>query len=273
MIESFIIAESGGTKTDWVLIQNGLIKDRRTTESYHPIRMDDDFRDRLVEDWKQLNSWVDLPLYFFGAGCFRDSGRQIAFSMLREVFDHIHVRSDLDAAAIALFGNEQGSFAILGTGSVFAHWDGNSITSIKGGLGYQEGDEGSGYYFGKLVLQAAQTGELSDRQKRELLEVYTEDIPDFSAPTSIDRNVVASLSVKLSGNIHFEKFHAENIELFFERYIDLTPGNATLGIVGSYGFHHRDWVNEIAVERGIKINRFIERPIDNLVEQSACFIE
>lgn len=273
MIESFIIAESGGTKTDWVLIQNGLIIDRRTTESYHPIRLDDDFRERMLEDWKQFTSWVGLPLYFFGAGCFNDSGRQVALSMLSEVFQHIYVRSDLDAAAIALYGNRPGYFAILGTGSVFAHWDGSSITSIKGGLGYQEGDEGSGYYFGKLVLQAAQSGMLTDRQNCELFEVHTEDIPDFSAPTSIDRNAVASLSVKLSGNMHFEKFHAENIELFFERYIDLTEENTALGIVGSYGFHHRDWVNEIAVERGITINRFIERPIDNLVEQSACFIE
>ena len=67
-------------------------------------------------------------------------------------FQHVRVYSDLLGACHSVLGKNQGTVAILGTGSVVCHFNGNEITEIQGGLGYLLGDEGSGYFFWEFVV-------------------------------------------------------------------------------------------------------------------------
>ena len=57
------------------------------------------------------------------------------------------------AAARALCGNEKGIACILGTGSNSCYYNGKRIVKNSPGLGYVLGDEGSGAYLGKKVIQ------------------------------------------------------------------------------------------------------------------------
>src|SRR6476619_192523 len=57
------------------------------------------------------------------------------------------------AAAKALCGNEKGIACSLGTGSNSCYYNGNKIIKNSPGLGYILGDEGSGAYLGKKVIQ------------------------------------------------------------------------------------------------------------------------
>ena len=65
----------------------------------------------------------------------------------------IHVDHDLMGAAKALCGNEKGIACILGTGSNSCFYNGKKIVKNSPGLGYVLGDEGSGTYLGKKVIQ------------------------------------------------------------------------------------------------------------------------
>jgi N-acetylglucosamine kinase-like BadF-type ATPase len=56
-------------------------------------------------------------------------------------------------AARALCGKEKGIASILGTGSNSCYFNGRAVVKNSPGLGYVLGDEGSGAYLGKKVLQ------------------------------------------------------------------------------------------------------------------------
>ena len=59
----------------------------------------------------------------------------------------------LSGAAKALCGNEKGIACILGTGSNSCYYNGKKIVKNSPGLGFILGDEGSGAYLGKKVIQ------------------------------------------------------------------------------------------------------------------------
>lgn len=273
MSDSFIIAESGGSKTDWALVRDGVVVEERTTRSLHPSYFNDQYKRKFDEDWKDFPHWKSLPLYFFGAGCFRESGKERVLNMLNQVFELVHVRSDLHASGIALYGAGPGWLAILGTGSVLAYWNGADIQELRGGLGYETGDEGSGFYFGKLVIQAALEGELDSDELEQLERCYPTIYPDFNDPATIDRGAVSALAKDLQGNSQFERFHLQNFQLFFEKYVVTENRIDHVGIVGSYGFFQHKNLKQVAASLGIEIGKIVERPISHLIEQKGVFVD
>ena len=152
--KGLLIADSGGTKTDWCLIINNKYY-FFITESYHPTSLDKTSKVELLEFWKHLTQKTKISCHFFGSGCSSEENQvkiKDHFSQ-KSSFQLFVVSSDLVAAGIALLGNEEGYVGILGTGSVLTYYKNKQITEIIGGFGYLLGDEGSGYYFGKLALQ------------------------------------------------------------------------------------------------------------------------
>lgn len=273
MISSYVIAESGGTKTDWLLVIDDEVRGRRTTGSLHPSAIDESSQGRFIAEWTEFSQWTNYPLFLFGAGCFRENGQRVVSELISSVFYPSKVFSDLHAAAIALYGKNSGWFAIMGTGSVLGYWNGLTVTEIIGGLGYQFGDEGSGFYFGRLLLEAAQEGKLNNEQLVHLSKVYPKPFPDFSDVKSIDRSEVAAIPGELIGDGLFNPFHISNFRGFFEKYIRNENSILELGIVGSYGYHQQNNLIKVAEEFNVKITRVIERPIDKLFEQKGCFVE
>jgi glucosamine kinase len=65
----------------------------------------------------------------------------------------VTVSTDLMAAARSVCGHEKGIACILGTGSNSCFYNGKKIVKNSPGIGYVLGDEGSGAYLGKKVLQ------------------------------------------------------------------------------------------------------------------------
>src|SRR5664279_5456358 len=65
----------------------------------------------------------------------------------------IKIETDVDGAAKALCGGEKGIACILGTGSSSCYYNGRRIAKNNPGLGFILGDEGSGAYLGKKVIQ------------------------------------------------------------------------------------------------------------------------
>ena len=268
--KGILVADSGGTKTDWCLITN----DQPfffTTESYHPTRLDQTSKIELLDFWKQLTQKLTISCHFYGAGCSTVENQEKIKTHFNQhsTFKSFVVASDLVAAGIALHGNDEGYVGILGTGSVLTYYKNKQITDIIGGFGYLLGDEGSGYYFGKLVLQKYLNMELSEDLKA-LIEVQ------YGQRGAILQNCYSPNGKAFISNIqlHSEnesiqqeinRIHTENIELFLNKYLPQDSALKEISFVGSYAFYQQEILKISLKKGGWKLGKVIQKPIEVLV--------
>ena len=112
-----LIAESGSTRTEWVLVEDNNLIQRAFTEGLNPF-----FQTR-----REISRSVRLGLpelffkkkleqvYFYGAGCSSHEKKNIlGASLVAQFKTPIQVESDLLAAARGLFKCEAGIACILG---------------------------------------------------------------------------------------------------------------------------------------------------------------
>ncbi len=151
-----LIADVGATKGEWCLINNGR---KRTifTQGISPYFMGADQISELLR--KELASKLKNiqvgEIYYYGTGCAAADNVKLVKKAIRKVFPEAktEVTHDLMAAARGLCGRKKGIASNLGTGSFACYYDGKKIVQNRPGLGYVLGDEGSGVYLGKKVLQ------------------------------------------------------------------------------------------------------------------------
>ncbi len=155
-MNDILIADSGGTKTTWACVKNGSTK-TITTQGIAPYLTPNETLIDIITSVKNKLYKTDTPkaIFYFGTGCGNIDNVKKIEKALKQVFGKttIKVSTDLDAVAKALCGHEKGIACILGTGSNVGFYDGKKIAKTSPGIGYILGDEGSGAYLGKLVLQ------------------------------------------------------------------------------------------------------------------------
>lgn len=266
-MRTLLIADSGGTKTDWCAINQLGERHFFTTESYHPNFWNDEFVSRIQTFWNDHEHFKSFDLYFYCAGCLHPSKSAELTSIFQRIgFNKVQVQSDLHAAAISLYGMQSGFCAILGTGSVFYEWNDGEVKNIKGGKGYEIGDEGSGFYFGKLIFEAYLNNKLT-QQQTELVEKFTSVQRIKKATVSIDLKKQLSDFPHLLSQFKdvFRDYHIENIRLFLE---DVWPNHPSINlrIVGSYFANHAALFTPYLNQNGVHIQKFTARPIDSLVD-------
>ena len=143
-----LLAESGGTKTQWYLYnQDGLQKSIRTSGMNPNTATAEAIAAQQREEWgADLPPGEGLTLDFYGAGLGAPATEATMRAILGGLFPHatIRIESDMLAAARAACGGQPGIVCILGTGSNCCFWDGQKITANLGSHGYLFNDEGSG---------------------------------------------------------------------------------------------------------------------------------
>jgi N-acetylglucosamine kinase-like BadF-type ATPase len=151
-----LIADSGATKAEWVLISNGK-KKKIFTQGISPYFLNTEQIAGLVQTelCSKLKNITVEEIYYYGTGCANPENVKSIKKALRKVFPqaNIDVNTDLMAAARAVCRHEKGIACILGTGSNSCYYDGKAIKKNSPGIGYVLGDEGSGAYLGKKVIQ------------------------------------------------------------------------------------------------------------------------
>jgi glucosamine kinase len=151
-----LIADSGATKAEWVLINNGK-KKTFFTQGISPYFLNTEQVAELVQNELagKLKKVTVEQIQYYGTGCANPENAKSIKKALHKVFPsaHINVNTDLMAAARAVCGHEKGIACILGTGSNSCYYNGKNILKNSPGIGYVLGDEGSGAYLGKKVIQ------------------------------------------------------------------------------------------------------------------------
>jgi len=271
MKKALLIADSGGSKTDWCLIDQLGNRHYFQTASYHPHLMSDQWISQQAKNWLDYTRIYDLEVHFFGAGCLKDQNRKLvekAFTTWN--IERVNISSDLIGAAYSLLGDEDGVIGILGTGSVAAKIEGQSVKEVYGGFGYLLGDEGSGYAFGKKLLHnyikdcfsielSHSLKEILGEREEIIAEVYGPQGKQFIAG-------IAKSTHELSVFNEIVQIHEQNIVEFVEQYLQKIPELKDVSFVGSYAFHHQNILRKVLKMKGLQLHKVIERPIEELAE-------
>ena len=270
-MKQYLIADSGGTKTDWCLIDTKGEKSFFTTESAHPSNWNDAFFGRLNDFLQEIPQIELTDLYFFGSGFLNEEIRVSITKVFEQLnFNKVKVKSDLHGAGYALFGSDSGWCAIMGTGSVLFKWNGSDVEEVFGGKGYIDGDEGSGFYFGNLIYENYYNNKLSAEQKY-IFSNYLDEKKE-TENFKIVKNRAAITKGLSSSKETFYEYHEENFELFYQKHLR-NNSISSLRILGGYAFHHSSILNHFFNQKRVVVNRIIDKPITNLVEQMGVFID
>ncbi|WP_447639816.1 MULTISPECIES: N-acetylglucosamine kinase [Chitinophagaceae] len=156
-MSTVLIADSGATKCEWVLLSNGK-KKKILTQGISPYFLTGEEIVALLQKdlVPKLKNAIPDAIYYYGTGLLNPNNIKLLKSVLKKVFPQtkkIEATDDMYAVAHATCGAEKGLACILGTGSNACFYNGKKITERRTGIGYVLGDEGSGAYLGKKVLQ------------------------------------------------------------------------------------------------------------------------
>lgn len=154
-----LIADSGSTKTDWVLLnlKKEVQFSSHTTGLNPAVFLDSQLYKTITAHEKIMQYASQISeVYVYAAGCGTPTPKQVLTDVLEEIFDKatVTVKEDIYAAAFAVSGGKKGIVAIVGTGSNTCYFDGKSLIKTKiPSLGYILMDDASGNYFGKQLLK------------------------------------------------------------------------------------------------------------------------
>ena len=152
-----LIAESGSTKCDWVLLDSkGIVKLTTTTLGLNPAVLPQEEILKIINSNNKLTQLFNTveSLDFYGAGCGTEIPRLNLKKLLKDLFLNakVQVQEDLMAAVYSVT-TEPAIVCILGTGSNSCFFDGENVYNASPSLGFILMDESSGNYYGKQLIR------------------------------------------------------------------------------------------------------------------------
>ena len=274
---NILIADSGSTKTEWVLLQGGN-KEYFNSDGLNPyFRTHGQLSEAIKSGVKKSISNIKVDkIFFYGSGSGSPSRKSILENAIRENFpdSEIQIESDLLGAAIACFGDKSGVACILGTGSNSCVYDGNQIVKNIPSLGFVFGDEGSGGYFGKRILNGYYYKTMPEDLRNALDETSDMTLEGilhkiYEEPQA--NRFVASFSKMLSDH----KKHPYIINMVrkgFEAFAEKQLGyfeeskEKEIGFVGSIASVYKEILEEVLEEKGMNLSIVVRKPLENLVD-------
>jgi glucosamine kinase len=272
-----LVADSGSTKTDWVLANNGVLVAEYNTSGFNPFfHTEKNVLDALQAE-KEMAAIREkvTSVKFFGAGCSSPARNAIIEGALKKFFTSasITVEHDLKGSVLATCGNEKGIACILGTGSNVCYYDGKNIAEGSHGLGYVLGDEGSGSYYGKKLLAYYLYEILPDDLHKKFKSDYnlTKEIILDNVYHQPDANVyLASFARFLSENRehrYIQKLVTKGMEEFFETNVCAIEQHQEVPVhfVGSIAYYFAEILKDVAKLHHVTTGKIIRKPIHDLL--------
>jgi glucosamine kinase len=277
--DMILIADSGSTKTEWVLLDGKTIITQVNTAGVNPYFLSAEqirtiFTTELIPGLNTDPAKISA-IHYYGAGCSSAEKCAEVEHPLAGIFTNatIEVTHDLLGAARAACGHQQGIAAILGTGSNSCLFDGHQIIANQPSLGFIMGDEGSGGYIGKELLKQFLYGELpaelhllfdqrySLTKEAILHRIYKEPMPNTYA-ASFTQFVAEHIQT-----IHMQQLVMDAFDVFFKRHLSSYPQFAQypISVVGSIGFVFEQQLRKVASHHQTSIHQLIQKPMEGLL--------
>ncbi len=275
-----LIADSGSTKTDWILTDKGQVVGSWKTQGINPCHQQPaEIRQVLCTELFPLSdgkSLSDIQLSFYGSGCTADLIPTMT-TLLADSFqlptDSIEVAGDLLAAARAVCGHEEGIACILGTGANSCLYDGQHIVQNTPPLGYILGDEGSGAVLGERFLNGIFKGSLPASLRDLYLEETGQSYADvihrvYREPLA--NRYLASVALFVSRHLEEEclkKLVKDNFSDFILRNIEPYHSRLPIGFVGSVAYGFAGLLTEVCHDFGYEVNGIDKSPLVGLMQR------
>ena len=271
-----LIADSGSTKAEWCIL-DGKTKKKIVTPGISPYFLDTEQIREIVQSGvrSKLKDKVPTEIFYYGTGCNNPNNVKSVKKALRMVFPgaSVSVDHDLMGAAKALCGNEKGVACILGTGSNSCYYNGKKIIKNSPGLGFILGDEGSGAYLGKKVIQYFLYNtfdpDLMDRFNAkyntsavEILEaVYKKPLPNRYLAGFVP------FLVENRGHYMIENIIEDAFNDFFFNHVYKYRESWTMPVnfIGSVAFGFNDILKEMCNTYELQLGKVLKNPMDGLI--------
>lgn len=271
-----LLADSGATKTEWCLLENGEIAHQFYTKGISPIfQTQREISEEIKEHvYPQLKEKMPDAIYFYGSGCITEKIGGVK-SAIQSSFpiDKIAIYSDLIAATHALCGTKPGIACILGTGSNSCQWNGVEITKQVSPLGFILGDEGSGASLGKMLVGDILKNQLSAELKEKFLKQYNltpaaiiENVYSKPFPSRFLANVSSFLLENIENNAVKSIVEKSFTEFFQRNIVQYEYKKHKVSFVGSIAHYYAPVLEEVAHENGITIGVIAQSPMKGLVD-------
>lgn len=273
-----ILADSGSTKTEWILMKNGIELIKTETIGLNPYFVDKDLIQNTLEASK-LFPYMDLvkEVHFFGAGCSTEDKKLWLESIFQGQFKKakIEVKTDIEGAVVASSGGEACIVCILGTGSTFRVFNGKEIVRKYSSLGFILGDEGSGTYIAKALLR----GIFYQNFDIDLIDAFYKSYP-INSEILLERIYKEPQANRyLASFVPFCKEHIAHpqierlvlnaFEQFYLEHLAKLEESSTYPVhfIGSIALHFEAQLQKIAKKYNFKVGKIIQKPLTQIKNQ------
>lgn len=277
-----LIVDSGSTKSDWIAVDNNgkQIYEKQRTKGLNPeILTQKKLKKTILKnEVLRTNNKSVTHVFFYGAGCGTDNGKEIVFNALTEVFPKALIKVDEDTMA-AVYGtiskiDEAAVVCILGTGSNCSYYDGSKLHQRVQSLGYILMDDASGNYYGKQLIRDYYFNLMPENIKVAFASKYNLDA-DFIKynvykqpnPNAYLANFAEFMFLNKDSDYILDLIK-KGIRIFVEKYIMQYKEElktVSVHFAGSIAFFSQDQIKEVANEMGFVVGNIERRPIDGLV--------
>src|SRR5689334_10687126 len=270
-----LIADSGATKAEWILL-NGSTKKTFFTQGISPYFLSVDQISGLIQEELagQLDKEVD-QVFYYGTGCANPENVKNVKKAIHTVFGKatVHVQTDLMAAARAVCGREKGIACILGTGSNSCYYDGKTIVKNSPGLGYVLGDEASGAYLGKKVVQYYLYNTFDEDLRARFdarFVTTTSEILDNVYKKPLANRYLASFALFLAenrGHYMIENIIEDGLNDFFFQHLNKynEVWKYPVSFVGSVADGFRDVIQTLCASYEFELGTILKNPMQGLI--------
>ena len=229
--------------------------------------------DFLNDEIKYYLSLIN-KVHYYGAGTSAHGARGV----IQSIFDPYHVSdiqiySDMMAACRATCGSNKGLVGILGTGTNSCYYDGENIHVHMPSMGFLIGDQGSGNYIGRMLLQAYFFNKMPNRIKSAFQDKYA-----LTKESIITELYSSATPAKYLGQfVYFlqdlaDEWRTSFLQNIFREFVDLYFGDHPqktmyeLHFVGSIAYHFQKELKTVCNEFGITTGAFLKSPSTKLIE-------
>jgi N-acetylglucosamine kinase-like BadF-type ATPase len=274
---SILIADSGSTKAEWCFISDGRKKFIETQGASPYFLSETQLLSLFQQELRpHLKGKIPDKIFFYGTGCAAAANRALVKKAIKNIFPQalIYVDHDLTGAARALCGKKEGIVAILGTGSNSGFYNGKKITRNSPGLGYVLGDEGSGAYLGKKVLQYFLYKIFDEDLRQRFINKYQVDAAEilnsvYKKP--LPNRYISAFTLFLAenrGHYMIENILEDGLWDFFSIHLARYPesGKVPVYFTGSVAFGFKDILQDLCKNFKWKAGRILAKPIEGLIE-------
>jgi glucosamine kinase len=272
-----LIADSGSTKCEWCLLTNGR-KKTVITQGMSPYFVNSEqvqaiLRNELLPKLKGQDISI---IYYYGTGCLDPQNAKMMKMAIGKVFPgaKVMVENDLTGIAKASCAHKKGIANILGTGSNACYFDGKKIVKNSPGLGYVLGDEGSGAYLGRKVIQYYLYGTFDEDLRYKFDDKYkinASAILEHVYRQPLPNRYLAGFCLFLAenrGHYMIENIIEDGLnDFFFTHLCKFTESwKYPIHFVGSVGYGFRDVIKELCNSYEFELGKILKTPMDGLID-------